>query len=408
MTALRWDDQETAKSLPSPCLAGQADKTPPQIVVISPPTSAPADQPVWIKARLLDNREYAASAGDTVLPPVGRKGLDGSADESAGEGGFCRGHSRPGDRGGGAEYYIEASDGDNTSAFPSGAAVRPLSLVVEKVPAGGERPGAATVAVKSRTLSWPAVPQAALYRIYRSSQNSFHIGPDNFLTYVAGDASLSFTDNGEDLLGQPLKGTWHYRVTAVDRNGFEGVSSAASCHRVVMRNNPNSGDHTMMRRIGAMMVSRSDALRMCAVLLLIGAAAWAGNPIIENKGVCDPQMRVFGDRVWLYATHDRSVENKGFCMLDWWVWSSADLVNWTLESTLRPQDTYFKNPSTTCWATDAATRNGKYYFYFSMGRQDIGVVVGDTPRGLEIFPGQGDGPAHSHARGGTRSGHPDG
>ena len=28
------------------------------------------------------------------------------------------------------------------------------------------------------------------------------------------------------------------------------------------------------------------------------------NPIIPRMGVCDPHMHVFGDRVWLYATHD--------------------------------------------------------------------------------------------------------
>ena len=27
----------------------------------------------------------------------------------------------------------------------------------------------------------------------------------------------------------------------------------------------------------------------------------------------------------------------GFQMRDWWVWSSADLVNWSLESVVTPQ-----------------------------------------------------------------------
>lgn len=107
----------------------------------------------------------------------------------------------------------------------------------------------------------------------------------------------------------------------------------------------------------------------------------AGNPIISGKGVCDPQIRVYKDRVWLYATHDASPDADGFKMYDWWVWSSPDLVNWTHECTLRPEETYFKAPSENCWATDAISRNGKYYFYFSMGVTDVGVVVGDSPKG---------------------------
>lgn len=105
------------------------------------------------------------------------------------------------------------------------------------------------------------------------------------------------------------------------------------------------------------------------------------NPIVIDKGLCDPQVRVYNNHVWLYATHDASIENKGFVMHDWWIWSSPDLVNWKYEGILYPQDTYLKKPSISCWATDAISRNGKYYFYFSMGVTDIGVVVSDSPKG---------------------------
>ncbi len=108
---------------------------------------------------------------------------------------------------------------------------------------------------------------------------------------------------------------------------------------------------------------------------------YAANPILRGLGVCDPHIRIYNNRAWLYATHDASVNNTGFTMHDWWVWSSTDLVNWTHESTLRPEDTYHKAPSTTCWATDSLKSHGKYYFYFSMGVTDVGVVVGDTPKG---------------------------
>lgn len=68
-------------------------------------------------------------------------------------------------------------------------------------------------------------------------------------------------------------------------------------------------------------------------------------------------------------------------MEDWWIWSSPDLVNWTKRSVLNPNDTYIGKDFTRCWATDAAYKDGKYYFYFSEGNEQTGVVVGDTPFG---------------------------
>jgi hypothetical protein len=111
------------------------------------------------------------------------------------------------------------------------------------------------------------------------------------------------------------------------------------------------------------------------------APRFSGNPLRLPAGVCDPQIRVYGDTVWLYATHDASPTNTNFTMNDWQIWRSNDLASWSHAGTLRPEDTYFGKPSTQCWATDAATRGGHYYLYFSMGPEDIGVVVSDTPAG---------------------------
>lgn len=107
----------------------------------------------------------------------------------------------------------------------------------------------------------------------------------------------------------------------------------------------------------------------------------SGNPILRRRGVCDPHVRIFNDRAWLYATHDKSPDSTTFVMEDWWVWSSPDLVNWTHECTLRPEDTYIGPGFTSCWATDAAERNGRYYWYFSEANRSTGVVVGETPAG---------------------------
>ena len=100
------------------------------------------------------------------------------------------------------------------------------------------------------------------------------------------------------------------------------------------------------------------------------------NPIIPRMGVCDPHMHVFGDRVWLYATHDATPGSSHFNTHDWQVWSSADLVEWQKEDTIRPED-FFMGKSNSCWATDCIDRNGKYYFYFSNGSSQTGVWKGE-------------------------------
>ncbi|MGN6728060.1 MAG: family 43 glycosylhydrolase [Tepidisphaeraceae bacterium] len=125
------------------------------------------------------------------------------------------------------------------------------------------------------------------------------------------------------------------------------------------------------------------AFALCRIVLLLAATrtARAANPIVAGKGLCDPDIRVYGDRAYLYGSHDESADNPTWKMNDWWVWSSADLIHWKEECTLKPQDTYYGQPMTTCWATTAATRNGKYYFYFSRGRDETGVVEGPTPVG---------------------------
>ncbi len=118
-------------------------------------------------------------------------------------------------------------------------------------------------------------------------------------------------------------------------------------------------------------------------LLCLGLleAAQGENPIVVGQGLTDPAPRVYNNRVYLYATHDASPDSQNFTMNDWWVWSSEDLVNWKHESTLRPEDTYWGKPSTSCWATDGISSHGRYYFYFSRGADEIGVVEGNTPAG---------------------------
>lgn len=104
------------------------------------------------------------------------------------------------------------------------------------------------------------------------------------------------------------------------------------------------------------------------------------NPLIRDLGICDPHVHIFNDRAYLYASHDASPANSDYVMKDWQVWSSDDLLSWTHESTLLPEDTYM-GQSHRCWAVDAAECDGRYYMYFSNGMTDTGVAVADAPGG---------------------------
>ena len=115
--------------------------------------------------------------------------------------------------------------------------------------------------------------------------------------------------------------------------------------------------------------------------LSVQFAAFSKNPIIPNRGANDPHIRIIDGKAYLSASHDKSIESKKFIMEDWWLWSSDDLVNWKLESVLKPEDTYIGKPFDGCWATDLVKRNGKYYWYFSERNEQSGVMVSDSPSG---------------------------
>lgn len=106
------------------------------------------------------------------------------------------------------------------------------------------------------------------------------------------------------------------------------------------------------------------------------------NPIIFRQGVCDPHIHIFEGKAYLYATKDSPGGRgyTGFNMTEWQVWSSEDLLHWTLENRMFPEDFYCGSINQ-CWATDAAEYNGKYYWYFSRGDAETGVGVSDHPGG---------------------------
>lgn len=122
----------------------------------------------------------------------------------------------------------------------------------------------------------------------------------------------------------------------------------------------------------------------------------AQNPFISDQFTADPSARVFNGKVYVYPSHDiLANENRGrvgwFCMEDYHVFSSSDLVNWTDHGVIVSQETVdWVNPeSYSMWAPDCIERNGRYYFYFPSQRKGdgrrkgfgIGVAVADHPEG---------------------------
>lgn len=113
--------------------------------------------------------------------------------------------------------------------------------------------------------------------------------------------------------------------------------------------------------------------------LLVLGNVLAQNPIL--KGYADPHMKVWEDKMYISVGKDQSPETKGFSMPYWSIYSTTDLVNWKLECNIMPEETFIGKGSNKCWATDIATRNGKYYFYFSHGGAECGVLEADKPGG---------------------------
>ena len=101
----------------------------------------------------------------------------------------------------------------------------------------------------------------------------------------------------------------------------------------------------------------------------------------------DPNIAVFGNKYYIYATTDGYA---GWGGNVFYVWSSPDLVVWTRsdEPFLTLNGTSGNVPWATgnAWAPTIIERDGKYYFYFSgnnptYDRKTIGVAVADSPDG---------------------------
>ena len=117
------------------------------------------------------------------------------------------------------------------------------------------------------------------------------------------------------------------------------------------------------------------------------------NPYLPlNEYIPDGEPHVFGDRVYIYGSHDRE-GGYTFCMEDYVTYSAPvdDLSDWRYEGVIykASQDPYYPNLPY-MFAPDVVQGNdGKYYLYYCMGgdygqggyTRPISVAVSDSPAG---------------------------
>lgn len=122
--------------------------------------------------------------------------------------------------------------------------------------------------------------------------------------------------------------------------------------------------------------------------LLLGSAAFAQaqRPLIQTKYTADPAPMVHNDTIFLYTTHDED-DADGFKMLDWLLYTSTDMVNWTDHGAVASLKDFKWNPRDNgAWAEQVVERNGKFYMYCPIHGNGIGVLVADTPYGPFVDP----------------------
>lgn len=109
----------------------------------------------------------------------------------------------------------------------------------------------------------------------------------------------------------------------------------------------------------------------------------------------DGEPHVFGDRVYVYGSHDQEAGEK-FCQLDYVVWSApvTDLKSWRYEgvSYKATQDPGYGTEGTEMYAPDVVRGNdGRYYLYYALASlkftTPIHVAVSDSPAGPFAYYG---------------------
>ena len=130
----------------------------------------------------------------------------------------------------------------------------------------------------------------------------------------------------------------------------------------------------------------------------------AFNPYLPSwEYIPDGEPYVFGDRVYVYGSHD-FYNGHVFCLGDYVCWSAPvdDLGNWRYEGVIYPKnaDPLNKESKMCLYAPDVTQGpDGRYYLYYVLDHVSVvSVAVCDTPAGKYEFYG------YVHYEDGTRLG----
>lgn len=112
------------------------------------------------------------------------------------------------------------------------------------------------------------------------------------------------------------------------------------------------------------------------------------NPYLPNyEYIPDGEPHIFGDRVYVYGSHDRFDGNK-FCLLDYVCYSAPvdDLSDWRYEGVIfsKKNDPHRMDGEGRMAAPDCVQgKDGRFYFYYfgSATMQHMSVAVCDSPAG---------------------------
>jgi oligosaccharide reducing-end xylanase len=138
--------------------------------------------------------------------------------------------------------------------------------------------------------------------------------------------------------------------------------------------------------------SRALWCALAAALLLPPPSSSAQNPVIRDQYSADPTAHVFGDRVYLYPSHDIispvAPERRWFAMADYHVFSSTDLTDWTDHGVIldQKQVPWANHEGYAMWAPDCVEHHGRYYLFFPSGLSSergfgIGIATAPSPIG---------------------------
>lgn len=119
----------------------------------------------------------------------------------------------------------------------------------------------------------------------------------------------------------------------------------------------------------------------------------AFNPYLPSwEYIPDGEPYVFGDRVYVYGSHDR-FRGHAYCLNDYVCWSAPvdDLGDWRYEGVIyrKTQDPFNRDGMMCLYAPDVTVGpDGRYYLYYVLDKKAVvSVAVCDTPAGQYEFYG---------------------